>query len=131
MSKALLAAFFLLILSACSRDKTGNNTCASTCDTISFKADIIPIFTVNCALSGCHNVANGTNHYVNLDSAQAYASITQTGTGYIVAGNPSYSVLLGQLYRGATEHMPNNGGQLDACDIQKISCWIQQGALNN
>ena len=132
MGRAICAGvIFLMLFSACSKDKVPNNNCPATCPAISFKADIIPIFKANCALSGCHDVASSANGNVALDSADAWASATQPGKGYVVAYNPSYSILLGQLYAGVPHHMPNNGGQLDACVIQEISCWIQQGALNN
>ena len=130
MSRAIALGFLLLMfLSGCTPDKVSN--CPSTCPTISFKADIIPIFAANCAISGCHNIATGLNDHLALDSANAYTDALQPGTGYVVPGNPTSSILLGQLYAGVSNHMPNNGQQLDACDIQKISCWIQQGALNN
>ena len=130
MGRATLFGFVLLVLlSACAKDKS--KSCTGSCPTVSFKSDIIPIFTVNCALSGCHNNSTSANKYVELDSAAAYVSIMHAGTGYVVPGNPGYSILLGQLYPGVSNHMPNNGGQLDDCSIQKISCWIQQGALNN
>jgi len=132
MGRAILMGIILLVLlSGCSKDKSANNNCQGNCSAISFKADIVPIFTANCALSGCHNNSTSANRHVELDSAKAYASATQPGTGYVVAGDPNASILLGQLYAGVSNHMPNNGQQLDACSIQKISCWIQQGALNN
>ena len=131
MGRAIMFGLVLLLFfSACSKSKTTTQVC-QTCPTISFKSDIIPIFKANCALSGCHITATGSNDNVALDSAEAYASIMHPGTGYIIAGNPSNSILLGQLYAGVSNHMPNNGTQLDNCTIQKISCWIQQGALNN
>ena len=127
--RAIVFGFILLaLLSACTKDKSA--TC-NTCSTVSFKSDVIPIFSANCSLPACHNSSTSANKYTDLDSAQAYASITRTGTGYVVPGNPSVSILLGQLYPNVSNHMPNNGGQLDDCSIQKISCWIQQGALNN
>ena len=125
------SSVLLLLFSACAKDKVANNNCPTTCPNVSFKAIIIPIFRANCAISGCHDVATSANKYVDLDSTHAYTSATQAGTGYVVAGNPSYSILLGQLYPGVANHMPNNGAQLDDCTIQDISCWIQQGALNN
>ena len=124
---AIFAALvLLLVLSNCSKDKGSTSNC-QTCSTISFKADIIPIFKSNCALSGCHlNVAG----HVNLDSAVAYTQITAPGKGYIVAGNPNNSILYMQLVPGGSPIMPPTG-QLDACTSQKVYCWILQGALNN
>ena len=85
MGRAILAGFiFLVLFSACSKDKVPNDNCPATCPTISFKADIIPIFRANCALSGCHLVASSANGNVALDSTDAWASATQPGVGYVV-----------------------------------------------
>jgi hypothetical protein len=131
MCRATFLAFIALVfLSGCTKDKSSLGNCPQGCSAVSFKADIIPIFATNCALTGCHDAVTAYDH-VALDSAQAYVSAMQPGVGYVVPGNPSASILLGQLYPNVTNHMPNNGKQLDACSIQEISCWIQQGALNN
>ena len=124
---AILAGLvLLLLLSECSKDK-GNTSACQTCSTISFKADIIPIFKSNCALSGCHLNVSGQ---VNLDSAVAYTQIMQPGKGYIHAGDPGNSILYLQMVPGGSPIMPPTG-QLDACTSHKIYCWILQGALNN
>ena len=112
----------------CKRDPIKPSGC-SNCITYSFKADIIPIFQQNCSTIGCHTSPNPAFN-ISLDSAVAYAAITHPGTGYVVAGNPNLSVMLSQLYTGVNPHMPI-GYQLDACDIQKIYCWIQEGAPDN
>ncbi len=129
MYRAILTCLALaLILTACTKDHASDQACQS-CSVISFRGDIIPIFRVSCALSGCHT---GTSHAggVDLDSAAAYAQATHPGTGYVTAGSPNTSVLYSQLLAGFPNHMPV-GGQLDPCDVQKIYCWIEQGALNN
>lgn len=130
--RAILVCSILMALSACTRDKAPSGIACQSCSvsTISFARDIIPIFKLNCALSGCHVGPRGQGGVI-LDSAVAYASATQQGTGYINAGNPNTSILYTQLLPvTVTSHMPV-GGQLGACDIQKIFCWINQGALNN
>src|SRR5215472_7914240 len=57
--------------------------------TVSFSKDILPIFSTNCALSGCH-VPGG--HVPDLTAANAYQSLT-TG-GYVTAGDPNNSVIM-------------------------------------
>ena len=83
-------------------------------------------------MAGCHTgPANTAAGHVSLDSVLAYAQVTYPGKGYVVASYPNNSILYSQLLPGFPNHMPNNGGQLDDCTIQKIYCWIQQGALDN
>jgi ABC-type uncharacterized transport system auxiliary subunit len=111
--------------------KNGGSSCQScSVYTASFAHDVVPIFKSNCALSGCHTGSAATANHLSLDSAVAYAQVTASGS-YLVAGNANSSLLYSQLLAGASNHMPNNGGQLSECDIQKIYCWINQGALNN
>ncbi len=122
----LLGCLFLLMLANCTKDKATVSNC-QTCSTISFKNDVVPIFKQNCALAGCHLNVSG---HINLDSAVAYAQVTAPGKGYVVAGNPGFSILYLQMTPGGSPVMPP-AGLLDACTSQKIYCWIQQGALNN
>ena len=125
----LLIAALATGISSCTKDRTKDTSCA-TCPVTSFKTDIVPIFTQSCAMTACHTGQFPAGN-INLDPAVAYAQVTVQGKGYVNAGNPSTSILYGQLFAGATNHMPNNGQQLDPCDIQKIYCWINEGALNN
>ncbi|HWB63562.1 MAG TPA: c-type cytochrome domain-containing protein [Chitinophagales bacterium] len=120
--------FCLAVIGSCSKDQANKQNCGS-CPTVSFKADIIPVFMQNCALSGCHDAVTHEQN-LDLDSAVAYVNATRSGTGWVKPSDPANSILLSQLYAGSNNHMPV-GGQLDDCTIQKVSCWISQGALNN
>jgi hypothetical protein len=132
MVKSIFFGLILcLLLSTCTKDHTGQSTCTGCVDTVSFRANIIPIFNQNCATStSCHIGSNAVSGHFNLDSTVAYAQATQAGTGYVVPGNPVNSILYDQLMPGANQHMPI-GSQLDNCSIQQVYCWIEQGALNN
>jgi hypothetical protein len=127
----LLCIGLLVALSGCQKDKTANP--CNTCSTISFKADIIPIFNQSCATTtACHHGSYAANGHLNLDSAVAYAQITQAGTGYVKDSDAVNSIFYDELVSptNASTHMPI-GIQLDQCTVQKVYCWIQQGALNN
>jgi hypothetical protein len=89
---------------------------------VSFKDDLIPIFTTNCALSGCHD---GLAHNPALTTDKAYSAITSGG--YISLTAPSTSILYGEVKSGS---MPPTG-PLKATDVQKIYDWIRNGAPNN
>jgi hypothetical protein len=131
MYRIEIVGFFLVwCLASCTKDNASSISCPA-CVTISFRADIIPVLTSQCAKSGCHTgSANTAPGRISLDSTIAYAQVTLPGKGYVNAGNPNSSILYSQLLSGSINHMPV-GGQLDPCTIQKIYCWIQQGALDN
>jgi|SRR5436190_4462602 len=89
---------------------------------VSFSGDLIPIFTANCALSGCHD---GSSHDPALTSDLAYDAIVQGG--FIDVAVPTNSILYGEVKSGS---MPPTGA-LKASDVQKILDWIRNGAPNN
>ena len=129
MRRIILFGFALMAcLSNCTKDHSKDQNCQN-CPVISFKNDIIPIFQASCAVSGCHTGAFPAGN-VNLDSAVAYTQSTAAGKGYVNAGNPGTSILYLEMIPGSTTPMPTTG-LLNACTANKISCWIQQGALNN
>ena len=128
MRRAILVCFILVaLLSGCTRDEAVQ---CQNCAAISFKTDIIPIFQVYCT-TGCHTgpLSTAKGHF-SLDSAVAYSQATEPGAGYVVPGNANYSLIYSELLAGNSLHMPV-GSQLDPCTIQKVYCWINQGALNN
>ena len=104
--------------------------CSTCMDTFSFKKDIIPVFAGNCAVPGCHDFDDEAGG-LELDSAGGFTSSLTSNGGVAVSGNPSKSFLYTYLTPGGAEEMPQNNFPLDSCDINKIYCWIQQGALNN
>ncbi len=129
----LLGLLWVVVLSGCQKDKTPTGSTCTTCSATSFKTDIIPILNQNCATStACHQGSFAANGHLNLDSAVAYAQITAAGTGYIIDSNANNSIVYDELASptNAGTHMPI-GIQLDQCTVQKVYCWIQQGALNN
>lgn len=122
----------VIALSGCTKDKTISTGCI-TCPAISFKADIIPIFNHNCAATTvCHQGSFAGNGHLNLDSAVAYSQATEPGTGYVKDSDAVNSIIYDELASpvNASTHMPI-GIQLDPCTVQKVYCWIQEGAPNN
>ena len=90
---------------------------------VSFSGDVVPLFTANCALSGCHDAA-GT-HKPSLVAENAYNAIVQGG--FINTVVPQSSVIYTEVKSGS---MPP-AGALKATDVQKILDWIRNGAPNN
>jgi hypothetical protein len=114
---------------SCTRDRASANACPGCSSPVSFKANIIPIFNASCALSNCHALPTNAGS-LNLDSAHAYQTVTEPGTGRIDTAYPMQSILW-QVLQGGSNGMPLNAQQLPACQIQLVYCWIQQGAHNN
>src|SRR5450432_2518114 len=86
---------------------------------VSFSTDLQPIFSANCALSGCH-VAGSQTPYLSPD-----LSYQQLLGGFVNKIVPTQSELYIQINGNMEVHIPN------AADRQKIYDWIRNGAPNN
>ncbi|MBS1271122.1 MAG: Chitodextrinase [Candidatus Marinimicrobia bacterium] len=106
--------------------------------TVSFTNDIQPVFTENCAFSGCHGTSNPQQGLV-LAEGEAYGNIvnvpSQEESGYdLIEPNmpdSSYIYLKIQPDPPSGEQMPRGGPYLDSETINMIETWISEGALNN
>jgi hypothetical protein len=86
---------------------------------VSFSTDLQPIFTTNCALSGCH-VKGSQTPYLSAD-----VSYHQLLGGFVNTIKPDQSELYLQINGNMQVHIP------DAAERQKIYDWIRNGAPNN
>jgi hypothetical protein len=86
---------------------------------VSFSGDLQPIFTTNCALSGCH-VKGSQVPYLSAD-----LSYQQLLGGFVNTIKPDQSEIYIQINGNMQVHIPN------ADDRQKIYDWIRNGAPNN
>lgn len=120
---SLASILLMTLLTGCYKDITdpGPDPNAPP-QAVSFKTDLVPIFTTNCALSGCHD---GLSHNPALTADKAYSAITSGG--FINTTAPATSILYGEVKSG---DMPPTGA-LKATDVQKIYDWIRNGAPNN
>jgi len=89
---------------------------------VSFSGDLVPLFTANCALSGCHD---GSAHNPTLTADKAYGALINGG--FVNTVVPTNSIIYGEVKSGS---MPPTGA-LKASDTQKILDWIRNGAPNN
>ncbi len=122
----LLMAF----VSGCTRDEAISDPCPGCPSTISFKADILPIFAASCSVRGCHDATTHAAAVV-LDSAHAYTTVTEPGTGYVTRYNANTSILYTTLNANGVNGMPKDLPPLSQCQVQAVACWINQGAVNN
>jgi hypothetical protein len=90
-------------------------------DTVSFTADIIPIFNTGCNASVCHGAGGEAPE---LTPENAYTSLFAENT--IDVATPENSVLYKKVNTGGSMNKYSQPG-----DPELILKWIQQGALNN
>ncbi len=130
MKKIIIAGAALLILAGCYNDKYNKLyplPASTTCDTttITYAADIAPIISANCYSpgNGCHDAAGSSTSGYNYQTSIS-----------VLQGNATSGALLTDINFTPTRghnNMPKNGTQLSACDIEKITRWVNEGAPNN
>jgi mono/diheme cytochrome c family protein len=135
MNKNIGFGLMLIMLGlwSCKTDNKATITPEADCtsklpETVSYANHVQPIFSKNCATSGCHQGADPAGG-LNLEAGKAYAEISKKGSGYIDTLQPQYSVLVSSML-STTNPMPPNG-KLDQCDIELIKKWMLQKAKNN
>ena len=115
-----LLFFVSLVLSSCYKDVILPAVVSTKPPQyVSFSSDLQPIFTTNCALSGCH-VKGSQVPYLSAD-----VSYQQLLGGFVNTIKPDQSELYIQINGNMEVHIPN------ADDRQKIYDWIRNGAPNN
>ena len=89
-------------------------------DTVSFSADVMPIFNEGCNSGACH----GTGGKVpDLSEGQAYNALMNGG--YVDLNTPEASVIYTCIKTGTMKPYAKTG------DAEIILAWIEQGAENN
>jgi hypothetical protein len=130
--------FFLLLIFACAmcfsscyNDKYDKlypaiTTTTTTCDTttITYSHDVQPIIAANCYNpgGGCHDAAGSSVSGFNYTT---YAGLVVNITDGSLLTDINFTPTRGH------NSMPKGGTQLSACDINKITRWINQGYQNN
>lgn len=125
--------------------------------TVSFKTDVMPIFTQHCSSAICHGIADapkgdlflGAQLAKGSDSAKVFAALVGkpsaqlTTMMYVVPSDPSSSYLMRKLdgdqctlASSCTNHdcqqpMPYDTGILPVETRDTVRRWIAQGAPNN
>jgi hypothetical protein len=92
--------------------------------TISFSADVVPIFSASCAVPSCHN---GSGPAPDLRAAVAYESLWSADL--IDTMEPANSELYLWMSGVKGLPMPPQGSQ--PADAATVLQWIDQGAKNN
>lgn len=138
----------ILLLAACPGDGTGLDENGNPIGPpppevqVTLSGDVQPIFTANCAFSGCHG---GTNPALgqNLSAGRTWASVVDVPAQEAPAllrvkpffPDSSYLVykLLGTQgsVGGGGGRMPLGGTPLTDAEIDIVRAWITAGALDN
>lgn len=95
----------------------------------SFSRNVLPIFTVNCAISGCHDDNSSAsslrlNSYINVLKGSKSGAV-------IYPYDASTSKLVKRLKGTETPRMPKDRPALATSDQSLIANWISGGARNN
>ncbi len=129
----VLCAFAAVAFMSCSKSSV-----VGPSNEVSFSGQIQPLFTTNCALSGCHAGAEPQDG-MSLEPGKAYANIVNQPNiefgNYLIVKPfyPDSSYLYFKITGNpiAGPRMPYGKAPLDSSDIQTIKDWIDQGAKNN
>lgn len=117
-----------MILSVAAATSCTHEPFVAAAPTVSFRTDIIPVFTTRCALnSACHSGAVNAGDNIDLDSAAAYASIQSKHL--VITDHPTASLLYVEVSSGIMPKAPASA--LTAVQTKTILNWIDQGAKNN
>ena len=89
-------------------------------DSVSYSVDVLPIFTQNCSVSGCHSSGN-----IPPDLSVDAAYVSLIFFGYVNVDNPEESPIYNKITTGSMKPY--------ATDQEKaiILKWIELGALDN
>ena len=115
--KFTLIVFFLLLAQflSCTKDKAKEPETSCGMQNVSFTNDIEPILENSCNLSGCHNAGSFNGDYT-----------TYSGVKEKVDNGSFKNRVLDLKDMPAPPVDPLNEEQLE-----KISCWLEDGAPNN
>jgi hypothetical protein len=99
-------------------------------DSVSYINQVQPIFTANCAITGCHAMGPGAQAELRLHS---YMSLMQGSISgdVIIPFQPDSSILIKQIEGTRLPQMPFGQPPLPDSLIHSIRTWVSQGALNN
>lgn len=138
-----------VLVAACAGDGTGLDpggnppgTGNGSRDSITFSGDVQPVFTFNCAFSGCH-AGTQPQQGMNLSAGLAYANIVDVpsvevpGMRRVRPSLPDSSYLVHKVQGthasvgGNGDRMPLGGAPLTDAEIARLRGWILLGAKNN
>jgi hypothetical protein len=124
---AMLSCGSIFLLAGCYKDKTVLIIKTEEITTpVSFSKDMIPIFSKNCTMSGCHSTGG---QVPDLTANNARRSLFEQDL--IDINDPANSEVMGWLTGTIKPAMPL-GASTNPSNINALMlAWIKQGAKNN
>ncbi|HEY9559296.1 MAG TPA: hypothetical protein VIR29_00765 [Anseongella sp.] len=116
MKKLLITGGFIGMLWAfsCAGDSEESLFDLPDCSTpVSLSSEIMPLLQSNCAIEGCHTAGTGLPDFSLKGNVLEYASEVKRRTAE------------------GSMPPPYSGIELSREEIMMISCWVDQGTLNN
>lgn len=133
MQKIGYCASLVFVLVSCQTEVIDNTTITEPEGQLSYRTDIQPIFTSSCGGGACH--VGMTTSGVRVDSYEAVMGSvgTQYGRPIVDAGKPRESPLIDKVEPNPDfgVRMPRGRSPLSGSEINLISTWIEEGALDN
>ncbi len=145
-ARSIVYAVSLFAGAACAGDGsmvglmcTGGGSGAAT---PALSADVQPILTASCAVSGCHTGSSPAQS-MSLSAGQTFANTVNRAAleapnlARVCPGNPDESYLVHKVQGtqgtvgGSGARMPLGGQPLSQPQINTIRAWISAGAQNN
>lgn len=126
-----MKSIMIIVGIACYGSSCTYNNEGLVCSTpaeVSFRSDILPVFSQHCTTLECHAGKSPAGN-LNLESSVAYQQLSRKGKGYLDTINPKSSVLYASM-NSISNPMPP-GGRLDVCTLELIREWITQRARDN
>ncbi len=127
---------------ACAGDGTGVDGGGGGNAETTLSADVQPILTANCALSGCH-AGSDPQQGQNLSAGQTFSNVVNVASNELPTmdrvepGRPDSSYLVHKIegthlqIGGSGDRMPLARSPLSQAEINVIRAWIQAGAMSN
>ncbi len=120
--KLIIFSLLCIAITSCTYEKIEEET--GLPENMSFKDNIIPMFTANCSSVGCHNDGGISP---DLSPANAFVEIT-TISGMVDVANPEESELYKRMIDVA-KPMPMSG--VLSYESSQLLSWIKDGAKDN
>ena len=128
---------------ACAGDGTGLEAVGGGNAGPTLLADVQPILTVNCAVSGCH-AGNDPQQGQNLSTGRTFSNVVNVASNQLPTmdrvepGQPDSSYLVHKIQGthltqvpGSGVQMPQGRSPLSQTQIDLIRSWISAGARRN
>jgi len=115
----------IFLFSACYYDKKDQvypQVVVATCDTTNITYAVTVTNILNTSCNNCHGAASA-----NLIGGGILLSTYASVKPYVTNGKLINSI----LQNGQASPMPKNMAKLDQCTINKLTLWVNKGALNN